>query len=63
MDDECPKGRKRRLDRERQERVRRAAGRSIRAEWLAASLSSLKPWEAEGISRRTWERRRKEMSK
>jgi hypothetical protein len=29
-----------------------------RAEYLAASLSQTKPWEQDGISRRTWERRR-----
>jgi hypothetical protein len=29
-----------------------------RAEYLAASLSRLQPWLTEGISRRTWERRR-----
>jgi hypothetical protein len=31
-------------------------GRDI-GDYLAASLSRLKPWDAEGISRRTWERR------
>lgn len=30
-----------------------------RAEYLAKSLSRLEPWLAEGISRRTWERRRR----
>jgi hypothetical protein len=29
-----------------------------RPDYLAASLSQTKPWEQEGISRRTWERRR-----
>jgi hypothetical protein len=39
---------------------RRAIGnKKTRAEYLAGSLSRMKPWEAEGISRRTWERRRK----
>src|SRR5262245_45957023 len=32
--------------------------RQPRAEYLAASLAQTKPWEQEGISRRTWERRR-----
>ena len=39
---------------------RRSKGMKTRAEYLKAnSLSRDKPWEAEGISRRTWERRRK----
>src|SRR5262249_54321638 len=29
-----------------------------RTAYMAASLSQMKPWEQEGISRRTWERRR-----
>lgn len=33
-------------------------GRISRGEYLARSLSRLKPWLAENISRRTWERRR-----
>jgi hypothetical protein len=37
---------------------RRQAGQKTRAEYLAQSLSKTKPWVAEGISRRTWERRR-----
>ena len=38
----------------------RAAKRTqTRAEYLAASISKAKPWEVEGISRRTWYRRRK----
>ena len=28
------------------------------ATYLAQSLSNLRPWDPEGISRRTWERRR-----
>jgi hypothetical protein len=46
-------------DRERKERERRAKGVTPRAEWEAKSLSRIKPWLALGISRRTWERRRK----
>ena len=38
------------------ERRRAKRGRS-RAEYRASCLTSTKPWEAEGISRRTWERR------
>jgi len=39
---------------------RRTKGMKSRAEYLEAnSLSRTKPWVAEGISRRTWERRRK----
>jgi hypothetical protein len=30
-----------------------------RSDYEANSLSRLKPWESEGVSRRTWERRRK----
>src|ERR1700736_3763923 len=33
-----------------------------RSEYLAASFSRLQPWLAEGISRRTWERRRREIT-
>ncbi|GLI93604.1 hypothetical protein [Methylocystis echinoides] len=32
--------------------------RQPRDQYLANALSRLRPWEAEGISRRTWERRR-----
>jgi hypothetical protein len=41
--------------RTRQEKRRRKKGQKPHAE----SLSRTKPWEAEGISRRTWERRRR----
>lgn len=54
----CAAHRKRELDRQRQERRRKNEGRVDRASYEAASLSRLKPWLAEGISRRTWERRR-----
>jgi hypothetical protein len=33
-----------------------------RSEYLAASLSRLQPWLAEGIGRRTWERRRRKIT-
>jgi hypothetical protein len=49
---------KRARDRARQEQKRRSGGRVPRASYEAASLTRLKPWLAEGISRRTWERRR-----
>ncbi len=39
-------------------RTSRAGQHKPRAVYLEQSLSALKPWEAEGISRRTWERRR-----
>jgi len=52
------KNSKRTRDRDRQEKKRRSQGRIPRASYEATSLSSLKPWVAEGISRRTWERRR-----
>jgi hypothetical protein len=45
--------------RQRTEANRRAKGAVPRADYEANSLSRTKPWEAEGISRRTWERRRK----
>ena len=39
---------------------RRAPARQSREQWLAAhALSRTKPWEAEGISRSPWERRRR----
>jgi hypothetical protein len=50
--------RKRRLERERQNKERRAAGAMLRAEYEANSLSRTRPWDAEGISRATWYRRR-----
>jgi hypothetical protein len=49
------KGRKR----NRVEAGRRAAGAVPREQYEANSLSRTRPWEALGISRRTWERRRK----
>ena len=44
--------------RARQARRRRQSGVRPRAEYLANALSKRKPWEAEGISRRAWYRRR-----
>lgn len=56
---------RRRRDRRNFRALRRrlAAGRMTRAQYresLRNSLSQTKPWEAECISRRTWERRRKQ---
>jgi hypothetical protein len=52
--------RKRERDRKRITGKRRDRGVTPRAEWLAAnSLSRTKPWEAKGISRRTFERRKR----
>jgi hypothetical protein len=46
--------RAREADRDRKECARRAKGAKPRAQ----ALSRTRPWDAEGISRRTWERRR-----
>ena len=47
-------------DRMGQEKRRRARGACTREEYEANCLSRTRPWEAQGISRRTWERRRRE---
>ncbi len=52
------KARKRERDRERARRKRAARGVRPREEYLRDSLSATQPWKTEGISRRTWERRR-----
>jgi len=52
------KEKKMRQDRERQSAKRNSEGRKSRSEYEKNSLSQQRPWEAEGISRRTWERRR-----
>jgi hypothetical protein len=45
-------------NRQRMRIKRRRAGKLLREEWLAKNnISRAKPWEAEGISRRTWYRR------
>ncbi|SDA40230.1 hypothetical protein [Mesorhizobium qingshengii] len=55
---ELTKQRKRERDRSLVEQKRRAAGKVDRASYLAAhAVSRDKPWEVEGISRRTWYRR------
>lgn len=45
-------------DRNRKRAKRRAAGAVPRRKYEAGSVERLKPWVAEGISRRTWYRRR-----
>ncbi|MBY5365896.1 hypothetical protein ACIPSK_03490 [Rhizobium sp. LARHSG275] len=55
------KEKRRQRDRSRKEEQRRAVGARSRADYLAHSLSAARPWEAFGISRRTWERRGKPM--
>lgn len=52
------KDRKRKRDKARQAAIRAAQGRKDRTSYEAESLSRTQPWLAEGISRRTWERRR-----
>jgi hypothetical protein len=47
-------------DRLAKERRRRTQGAKPRPEYLAKSLSRTRPWQAMGISRRTWERRRRQ---
>jgi hypothetical protein len=54
------KDRRRERDRQRAAAKRKANGMKPRTEYEARSLSKTKPWEQLGISRRTWERRRKE---
>jgi hypothetical protein len=48
----------RELDRVRHAEKRRANGAVPRAVYEAEAVGNTKPWEAEGISRRTWYRRR-----
>jgi hypothetical protein len=52
-------------ERDRRARKRRAKGLRTREAYLAELASRPKPWIAEGISRRTWERRKlnREMSR
>ena len=53
------KQRKRERDRESAAKRRREQGAVPRPEYLKSSFSAVRPWEAEGISRRTWERQRR----
>jgi hypothetical protein len=57
--DERRRRKKRERDKSRAASKRRALRAKPRAEHLASSLSAQAPWEGEGVSRRTWERRRK----
>jgi hypothetical protein len=50
--------RRKERDRQRKAAARRAAGAKPRTEYEAASVEHAKPWIVEGISRRTWYRRR-----
>jgi hypothetical protein len=45
--------------REAKRKSRRAGGMKPRAEYLATSVERAKPWEQEGVSRRTWYHRQK----
>ena len=49
---------KRERNRKYAERKRRAKGAVPRAEYLDNSLSKTRPWENQGVHRRTWERQR-----
>jgi hypothetical protein len=53
------KDRKRIRDRERQARKRAERGALPRPQYLARSHARRQPWKPDGISRRTWERRRR----
>ncbi|AJC79241.1 hypothetical protein IE4803_CH02042 [Rhizobium etli bv. phaseoli str. IE4803] len=55
------KAKRRQREQSRKEQQRRAAGAVPRADYLSNSLSQSRPWEAFGISRRTWERRGRPM--
>jgi hypothetical protein len=50
--------RRKERSRARKEMKRRAAGQKSRVEFLATAKSQRQPWKAEGISRRTWYRRK-----
>ena len=52
--------RRRRLDRERKAKLRRLKSAKTRKDYEAQSIEQAMPWIEEGISRRTWYRRRKD---
>jgi hypothetical protein len=52
------KERKRERERERRRKKRAAAGCTPREQYEAGSKERTRPWEADGISKRTWYRRR-----
>jgi hypothetical protein len=57
------RAKRRKKGRRQRDRVKRAERGAIsRRQYLAQSLSATRPWESEGISRRTWERRRRKVS-
>jgi hypothetical protein len=58
MTDEQLMEQRRAKDRARKWRQRRAKDRKPRDAYLANSLNKLQPWKTEGISRRTWFRKR-----
>jgi hypothetical protein len=53
--------RRRQRDRERKQLRRRKNGAISRMQYLANAISRKKPWSVEGISRRTWYRRRNQL--
>ncbi|MFC7396530.1 hypothetical protein ACFQU1_04915 [Chelatococcus sp. GCM10030263] len=56
--DEPAEERKRRIGREKKARQRRAKGAMPREQFIAQSLAAAKPWDAEGMSRSAWYRKR-----
>ena len=50
-------------DRQTKRAKRRAQGARSRTEYEAKSISRTKPWEAEGISRKTWYKRRRQKAR
>jgi hypothetical protein len=57
-DGDARRARRRETDRARKARKARGAGVPTREQYLAGCWSRLRPWEAQGIRKRTWERRR-----
>jgi hypothetical protein len=55
---EVLRAKRKKRDAERQKEKRRGSGMQSRQDYLAKALTSARPWEDEGTSRRTWERRR-----
>jgi hypothetical protein len=62
LDKEARAARRKEAKRQAKLNRRRLKGAKPRARYESESLSRTKPWEAEGISRRTWERRRRTMT-
>lgn len=54
--------RRKQMAKDRMQRIRREKGAVPRAQYLATTLTASKPWIAEGITRRTWERRRAKLA-